>query len=109
MNKFTLLLLASIALYPSISYTMNPNSNLESQDSEDFYENPDLRPRLSSCWIPCPLCHIPRKFNSKLIVQEFLENLTDKQKQDYALAITDYTGDIVPGRKCPFCGEIIPE
>ena len=68
-----------------------------------------LRCHLSACWLTCPLCGINKPFNSRKAVEDAMEMLTDQDKIAYAMAITDYTGEIVPGRVCPFCGDMIPK
>jgi len=65
---------------------------------------------LSQGWLQCkcPCCHEFRLFPSVEFVIERRNKLTEKEERDMVLAISDYTGDIVPGRLCPFCGVNLP-
>jgi hypothetical protein len=54
--------------------------------------------------MPCPNCHEYRLFPSEEFVVERLADLTQSEILSLTQAVTDYTGDYVPGRFCAFCG-----
>lgn len=59
--------------------------------------------------LECPLCLQMRSFPSKEFLLKALKNLTDKQRKELILTITDYTGDFIPGSWCQICGENLPQ
>jgi hypothetical protein len=58
--------------------------------------------------LECPNCREFRLFPSAEFIINRRMKLTEKEERDMVLAISDYTGDIVPGRICPFCGVNLP-
>lgn len=66
---------------------------------------------LSQGWIQysCPCCNELRLFPSMEFIIALREKLTEQEQLKMVQAITNYTGDIVPGRLCPFCGRNLPK
>ena len=58
--------------------------------------------------INCPNCHESRVWPSREFVLNRMQ-MTAEEEQRMIQAITDYTGEIVPGRLCPFCDRELPE
>ena len=59
--------------------------------------------------IPCPLCEIYRLFPSEEFVEKRLMDLTTTERTQLGLSVTNYVGELVPGRLCAFCGLNIPK
>lgn len=58
--------------------------------------------------LECPNCHEFRLFPSEQFLIDRRIRLTEQEQRFMVQAISDYTGDIVPGRLCPFCGLKLP-
>ena len=56
----------------------------------------------------CPLCGYLRYFPSHQFIIDRIANLTQEEREDMRNAIMDYTGDVMRGVICPFCGGRVP-
>lgn len=56
----------------------------------------------------CPLCGYSRYFPSHQFIIDRIANLTQGEREYMRNAILDYTGDILRGGFCPFCGGRVP-
>lgn len=100
MIKKALLLTALLTNYSA--YCFDPY-NAPSDPCEEFYclANGYIR-------LECPNCHEFRLFPSNEFFINRRISLSPNEERFMTQAITTYTGDIVPGRLCPFCGRHLP-
>jgi hypothetical protein len=58
--------------------------------------------------LPCPCCNEYRLFPSGQFVVDRRRSLNPEEERQMIQQVTDYTGDLVAGRLCPFCGRNLP-
>jgi uncharacterized protein (DUF983 family) len=56
-------------------------------------------------FLQCPNCEETRMFPSYLAFMNKLRFLSEEEKRKMSFAITNYVGEKVAGRVCPFCNE----
>jgi hypothetical protein len=59
--------------------------------------------------LECPNCHEERLFPNLDFVVERYNSLTPQEIVQMVNAVTNYVGDLMPGRLCPFCGLNTPK
>ena len=97
-----LLLVSSLIFIPGNSLCWEPY--------EAPIEKNTIWEYLSNGWIEveCPCCSENRLFPSLDFIINRRFKLTKAEENQMVDAVTNYVGDIIPGRLCPFCGVKIP-
>ena len=100
---FKKLLTFSALLLTSSAYCMEPYT------APDIEKNGYLFELNGYVGQPCPLCLEYRLFPSEEFVAKRLMDLTETERIRLGYSVTNYVGDLVPGRFCEFCGLNTPK